>query len=513
MKTIRVGMIAFVMLWTMSHDAWSQYWNTAPGISITNTNTGNVRIGTPDEPGGNKFFVGGTVGIAPNVTNTSKQVVIGFDNTNNYGYVYAYDWFGGAKNLILNNAGGNVGIGTSSPAQRLHVNGVTQATSFYGLAGESRFAAASYLEPHAGVPYDAKFGGSGYGIAVRGQSFFNSAVGIGTTGPAEKLHVIGNIRVTGHYDWYSGQNFRLQGTGEWSVDFPDGDGYDYWSVRDPVHSVILVVRNSGNVGIGTVTPGTALDVRSGSGRVTANALYFWGSGNYTDGLPYARLVESWGMRFQSPDPRWVLSTSNSLLVGYAPNGTNYGAGNVYVQGAVGVGTTSPGSPLTVAGLIQSTAGGFKFPDGSVQTTASTGGGGSTAWQSNGPDLWSTNSGSVGIGTTTPAAAYKLSVKGKIRAEEVVVETGWADFVFAEGYPLPPLSEVEARIRRQGHLPGIPTAAEVQSQGVTLGAMQAKLLQKIEELTLYVIDQQHTLERQHTELAELKREYARSTQPR
>lgn len=96
-------------------------------------------------------------------------------------------------------------------------------------------------------------------------------------------------------------------------------------------------------------------------------------------------------------------------------------------------------------------------------------------------------GNVGIGTSGPAPSYKLSVNGKIRAKEVVVETNWSDFVFADDYKLMPLDELEKNIKQNRHLPGIPSEKEVTENGVGLGEMQAKLLQKIEELTLYVIE--------------------------
>jgi len=95
-------------------------------------------------------------------------------------------------------------------------------------------------------------------------------------------------------------------------------------------------------------------------------------------------------------------------------------------------------------------------------------------------------GNVGIGTATPTE--KLSVKGKVRAQEVKVEmANWADFVFAKDYVLPTLQETEKHIKEKGHLPGIPSAAEVEENGIELGDMNKKLLQKIEELTLYLIE--------------------------
>ena len=96
-----------------------------------------------------------------------------------------------------------------------------------------------------------------------------------------------------------------------------------------------------------------------------------------------------------------------------------------------------------------------------------------------------DNGKVGIGTTNPS--HTLSVNGAIRAKEIWVNTNWPDFVFADGYNIRPIAEVEKYIKANKHLPDIPTSTEVRGQGVGLGEMQAKLLQKVEELTIYVVE--------------------------
>tara|TARA_R110000796_G_scaffold250650_2_gene380107 strand:+ start:4294 stop:4599 length:306 start_codon:yes stop_codon:yes gene_type:complete len=81
----------------------------------------------------------------------------------------------------------------------------------------------------------------------------------------------------------------------------------------------------------------------------------------------------------------------------------------------------------------------------------------------------------------------LAVEGSIGAREIKVEvSAWSDFVFEKNYDLPTLKEVEQHINKKGHLKDIPSAQEVKENGIQLGEMNAKLLQKIEELTLYVI---------------------------
>ena len=105
-----------------------------------------------------------------------------------------------------------------------------------------------------------------------------------------------------------------------------------------------------------------------------------------------------------------------------------------------------------------------------------------------------NNGSVGIGTESPDVNYKLSVNGGIRCKSVRVETYWSDFVFRADYKLRTLSEVEAYVKENGHLPEIPSETEVSANGVELGDMTSKLLQKVEELTLYIIEQQKEIEK-------------------
>ncbi len=97
-------------------------------------------------------------------------------------------------------------------------------------------------------------------------------------------------------------------------------------------------------------------------------------------------------------------------------------------------------------------------------------------------------GDVGIGTTTPDA--KLAVNGNIHTKEIKVDlTNWPDYVFEDTYTLPTLQEVADHIATKGHLINIPSAAEVEENGIQLGEMNAKLLEKIEELTLYTIAQE------------------------
>lgn len=112
---------------------------------------------------------------------------------------------------------------------------------------------------------------------------------------------------------------------------------------------------------------------------------------------------------------------------------------------------------------------------------------------------------LGNNPITPGT-YRLYVEDGILAEKVKVEltTNWSDFVFEENYPLKPIDELESFIKLNKHLPEIPSAMEVEEDGIDLGEMDAKLLQKIEELTLYIIEQQKQIEALKTEVEELKK---------
>lgn len=204
---------------------------------------------------------------------------------------------------------------------------------------------------------------------------------------------------------------------------------------------------TGNIGIGTTSPVRSLQVGSvppgGGVAVTGSAPEFELSNADTE-----------------PN-----SNSISAVWGLATAAGNYGL--------------SPGD--TLLGTIGASR-------GNIYINANYYGGGT-----NRNVLIQPSSGYVGIGTTTPQ--HLLHVAGTIGAEEVIVSATGADYVFQPDYHLSPLTEVATYIEQNHHLPGIPSAKEVQEQGVNLGDMQTKLLAKIEELTLHMIE----TERENQEL--------------
>lgn len=143
------------------------------------------------------------------------------------------------------------------------------------------------------------------------------------------------------------------------------------------------------------------------------------------------------------------------------------------------------------------------------TDGGTGSGGNSPWtvSSNGIDFNAANTatGNVGIGTTAQAN-YRLAVDGTVHAREIVVDNdNWPDYVFQSGHTLPTLEEVQAHIDARGHLINVPSESEVKANGVHLGEMNKILLEKIEELTLYMLQQNKFQKQLEEELHKLENE--------
>lgn len=205
----------------------------------------------------------------------------------------------------------------------------------------------------------------------------------------------------------------------------------------------VTIRNEGYIGIGTKNPDTYLSITQSTS-----------SGNY-GGYP--------AIEVNNPN-----TTGNAVSALVLRSGTVSAAGLVGAIGGLQCKSIDNATQLT---WLRSYAAAYPIYIGYNQT-----------------DL-AVNNGKVGIGTTNPVE--KLSVEGTILAKKVKVSQAsadWPDYVFNEDYPLMPLDSVEAFIQANGHLPEIASADEVLNDGIDLGDNQTKLLQKTEELTLYLIGQ-------------------------
>jgi hypothetical protein len=286
--------------------------------------------------------------------------------------------------------------------------------------------------------------------------------------------------------------------------------------------------NAGNVGIGNFPAATLLHVGKAMVEPTIRVQNFGGAGGATYQMADVASGADW--KFKATNSGGFKIRDNAFAMDVMVIEANSAANSIYINslGYVGIGTTTPTSKLHVSGgdmamedsypflvLNSSTAGanaGINFQetgvdngwifydesDDALRINASSGSGYRN-------DLIIKADGRVCIGTTTAATGYALSVNGKAVCTEVLVDAlaDWPDYVFSDNYNLMSLQELEKSIRENSHLPGIPSAAEVEESGILLGDMQTKLLKKVEELTLYTIEQDKQIAELQKNFEELK----------
>jgi len=278
-----------------------------------------------------------------------------------------------------------------------------------------------------------------------------------------------------------------------------------WSGTSPIY------YNGGNVGIGTSSPNSILELKStGDGNQIRIWDASWPDNSYVGfgiyGASQSSELASFGYRYRIGGSSYSgiqLGSSSSPLM------------TLLTTGNVGIGTTNPEDKLQVVSAgyndifsISRNGGGhqniFDFritsnPNGAPAlsdrslTILPTQFAADIALLTD-PSLTQPQfvvkaNGSVGIGTTSPTE--KLSVNGTVLAKKVKVSTEpgtWPDYVFSPEFELRTLQELEAYIKANQHLPEVPSAQEVEANGLDLGDMDATLLKKVEELTLYLIQE-------------------------
>ena len=272
-------------------------------------------------------------------------------------------------------------------------------------------------------------------------------VGIGTTDPKHEFHVNGNAMISGSNKALLFATSESSTYGNFGIRYT-GSGLNFYKPNEgsPTNN-LLFIKDNGNIGIGKSNPTYKLDV---SGSIQSTVLQSE-SLNISGDVNFRGLAGSSTKILTIDDNGDLLSADYSTIQDNMGNHT--AIQNINLNGNKLVGGTSGNGGIFVAG------------NGNVR---------------------------IGMGTMNPTKA--LEVNGTIRSKEVIVEiANWSDFVFDNDYNLMSLKDTESFIKQNGHLPNVPSAAEVEKEGIQIGEMNAILLQKIEELTLYVIELQKQID--------------------
>ena len=452
---------------------------TNGSVKMTIKDNGNVGIGT-DNPSSKLEIVGlngsglklsgltGTV-TRPLSVNASGEVIVGENVVN----PSANAWTLTGNNISNSILSGNVGIGTTSPVSSLSI--------------QSQASAGNKVVLNINNP--AQYG-AGLGTSAAVLRFNRTPNDAGTTGVMADIFGGNESEVTSSAGFlgFATRNGTPETTAE-----------------------RMRITSTGNVGIGTTTPTAKLEV-AGLGKFKAEI----GSNIGLQILDNTSNISMMQFANINLAKHWYIGNDNGKFNFYH---SNSGAAMAITEiGNVGIGVQNPTYKLEVAGsfnlgsILKSNSYGVSLEGASsglffygesdaknryyglYHDRASE----KTVLRVNNNDnaFIFSKEGLLSIGTNIAVPTnYKLAVGGDIIAERVVVklQTAWPDFVFKKSYGLRPLSEVEAFINQNNHLPEVPSAAEVADKGIDVGAMNAKLLQKVEELTLYLIEMKKEIE--------------------
>lgn len=531
-----------------------QQWQ-ANGNHISNLNTGHVGIGITQPDGQLHINDANGTQMAPSANLVLSRVWNTANDTRASSIFHYYNWNTGNDNLGFGISGGGstnaspislsqikmmiqgdgkVGIGTLTPQSKLSIVDSASQTAIHADI-ENGDALIQLKSPSVTNWTRLGTNGSPLAILTQGSDKYGSSptmfltnngnIGIGNTDPKSLLDVRGDISMGA---WYENNGSRKIGIYN-GVDFTGGMEIENTSLSgnysQKVHFVThhmnngygrrMTIDEDGNVGIGTTAPVAKLTV---AGQVRANT-YGYGFeqndgtvsvGTYTDGVA-----------------GWVGTNSNHPLYFYTGNGFESMA--ITTAGDIGIGTSTPAYKLGVTGTtglhgntticpslngslgtvsigtstlftnsmfnVKSNLPYAAFIDGAATTNA--------ALQVEGRTKLN---GNVSIGSGAGfATGYRLSVDGKIICTELRVQaTPFPDYVFAADYKLKTLEEVEEYITTNHRLPNMPAATEVEAEGMSVGGIQLKLVEKVEELTLYILKQQKQLQEQQAEIDQLNK---------
>lgn len=393
---------------------------------------------------------------------------------------------------VFNTNSGNVGIGTNSPASKLTINDVNPVIAMMNNGLATGHIQASGFDMKINTHSDNPVGKIILGTKGNDHFYIDhlGRVAIGTPTTSNALTINGNIpmlqmqhnNVNKGYLHADYQNFIL-GTNAINT-----LGFLVLQTKDLQR---LVINPDGQVGIGTSNPGSVLTVNGTDPIIQLR------NGNSDKG--FVQLVDN--------DIKIGTNVSNGL--GRFLIRTN-GADRMFVDedGKVGINFIGSSTHMLAVGQnafgqtgidfynnLNERRGNLRFSntDGYLRSEGT--GKFNISVANAGTGIVLHPEGNISMGNTTFVNGFKLSVHGKATATEFTITQliDWPDYVFADGYKLLPLSEVRKFITENKHLPNIPPASQLEKDGLALGDMSKRLMEKVEELTLYVLQLQDQID--------------------
>jgi len=399
---------------------------------------------------------------------------------------YQNFWSAAGANIFNSNAG-NVGIGTNAPAEKLSINGPNAAIQFLNSGTARGYLQTNGADIRLGTYINNAAGNLVFNTKAVDRMWVdeNGRVGIGTATPASLLTINGAnpYLQLQHNDVNTG---FLQAVG---VNLKLGTNSSN-TTGDLVFQTKLVdrvtINQSGLVGIGTTTPSSILTLNA------TDPILQLRNGDVDMG--FVQLVNDdikIGTNQSNATGKFVVRTKGVDRLSIDENGNGVfgnstSTGNLIMNGQLTSGLTLQAGNLT-QGLIKATQDGLEI----YRTNP-----GIIRIRSNGDGMYFYPNGQISIGGGgKTAAGYVVSIEGKaIAAEFRVLSVGsWPDYVFSNDYQLRPLADVKNFIAKNKHLPNIPSAFEIEKEGVHLGDMTKRLMEKVEELTLYIIQLQEQVD--------------------